>query len=140
MAMSEPCCPAVELLSSSDVQEDMNPSCRHLLWHASYNEAELTCGMTAAMPSTNWLGRRVSSLTAPVADSDIFTLRKRARRSAVVASSLLPLGSAQWRHHPSQRVDATPSVEVSLDTFHGPELINGTASLRQALIVLVSIS
>ncbi len=43
-----------------------------------------------AMPSTNWLGRRVSSLTEPVADSVIFTRKKRARLSAVVASSPFP--------------------------------------------------
>ena len=67
-----------------------------------------TCGTTAAMPSTNAAGRRVSIFTAPVAESDTRTRRKRARLSAVLASSPAPAGNTvlqqyeqQW--HPSDQ-------------------------------------
>lgn len=45
-----------------------------------------TCGMTVAMPSTKAAGSRVSSRTSPEAMLVIFTRKKRARRSAVLAS------------------------------------------------------
>lgn len=51
------------------------------------HDRSITWGMTVAMPSTKAAGSRISSRTSPVATLVILTRRKRARRSAVLASS-----------------------------------------------------